>query len=478
MQPAAESSRTILLANGKPAGSARVWTCSDLNSLYCGAPNQYYGDRLTKTQADRDGKFKLPSVPEDQPVILTHPGGFLATSVVNLQQNRVVQLQPWGSVEGILKFGGQPYVNGQVHLTTLLSWPVLGFHLSYSTTSSKDGSFIFTNVPAGDYKVYRVQRVRTGRPFTEDHRVPLTVKPGEVVKIEWPGDVRKIVGQAKADPPGLVVDWLNDDHTLTLKQPPIQPLNPEGFASITSHQEALRNSYRSTDRMKLAREARTYVLEFEEDGSFRAEDVPPGTYELRILVNKPGQIRPSSPFSSPKGDLGSLIREVVVPSGAGPFDLGTLLVPVKAGAETKTTKLLEPPMTLEAQTLDGRPFTLAQLKGQHVLLAFWAPWSQRSLEGLVDLQKLQADFQNDERIAFVGVSVDDDADGVRKVVEAGDYKWRQARLDIDSRAKVTAAFDVNSLPTVVLLDPEGRIAGRDLEGERLRKAVQRALSKK
>ena len=44
--------------------------------------------------------------------------------------------------------------------------------------------------------------------------------------------------------------------------------------------------------------------------------------------------------------------------------------------------------------------------------------------------------------------------------------------------KVTAAFDVNTLPAVFLLDPESRVVGRDLEGERLRAAVRRALQKK
>jgi hypothetical protein len=37
---------------------------------------------------------------------------------------------------------------------------------------------------------------------------------------------------------------------------------------------------------------------------------------------------------------------------------------------------------------------------------------------------------------------------------------------------------VNTLPTVLLLDAAGRITHRDLEGERLRTAVRRALPQK
>jgi len=78
----------------------------------------------------------------------------------------------------------------------------------------------------------------------------------------------------------------------------------------------------------------------------------------------------------------------------------------------------------------------------------------------------------------VGVSVDEEAPAVRKVVESRGYKWTQARLTPEIRAKVTEAFDVNGLPTVLLLNPDGRIVARDLEGDRLRTAMQRALSKK
>jgi hypothetical protein len=35
---------------------------------------------------------------------------------------------------------------------------------------------------------------------------------------------------------------------------------------------------------------------FETDGSFRADDVPPGTYELRIRVMKPREPRRPMPF--------------------------------------------------------------------------------------------------------------------------------------------------------------------------------------
>jgi len=81
-------------------------------------------------------------------------------------------------------------------------------------------------------------------------------------------------------------------------------------------------------------------------------------------------------------------------------------------------------------------------------------------------------------LTFLSLSVDGDMSAVRKTVEARGYQGTQGWLDMDNRAKVTAAFDVSTLPAVFLIDQEGRVAGRDLEGERLRQAVQRALQRK
>ncbi len=475
LRPASESSRTILLADGKAASAARIWIPPDHNAgpLYLNQPDRYYGDRLIKKQADADGKFELPDFPEDLPVVITHSDGFLATSLAEIQHNPIVRLHVWGRVEGIFKLAGQPKRGVPLHLSK--PWtPTDGFHLIYTTTTASDGSFTFTKVPAGDYKVYRGVTARNGRSIAEDHQMPLNVKPGEGKKLEYSVSGRAVVGQARADRPELTVDWLNDDHTLTLKQPSIPQLNSEDFASIKGFEEERAKSDKSPERMKLNREARTYVLEFEPDGSFRAEDVPPGTYELRILLNKPGQTEPFRPFSNQKGNLGSLIREVVVPTGGGVYDLGTLVVPVKGDSGVKPSEV----MNLDAKTLDGQSISLEQFKGQHLLVAFWASWSERSLAQLPDLQKLQSDLGPDARISFLSVSVDEDAEAVRKAVEMRGYKWKQAWLDTESRAKVTAAFDVNALPAFFLIGPDGRVVGRDLEGERLRFTVQRALAKK
>src|SRR6185369_9969676 len=449
LEPSTESIRTVLLPNGEPAGQAQVWARAENNNgnLFCNGPGRYYGDRLIKLRADAQGQFELPSVPDDQPVVFTHPDGFLDSSLAELKRSPLVRLQTWGRIEGVLKIGGQPKSGVRIGLSNL--GPMAkGMNLIYHSATASDGSFVFTNVPAGEYRIYRQLRTRSGRTITEDHQMPVTVKPGETVKVEYGGGGRQVFGQAIPNNPDLAVDWRNDEHTLTLKQPGLNDKAPnlEDFASYKSYEQARDRYYNLPERVKQARDARTYVLEFERDGSFRAEDVPAGTYLLRIVVTKADEKQQFSPIPDPNAALGSLAREVVVPPGKDSFDLGTLIVPIKGG--TGVTKPM--PVAFAAQTLDGTAFTLDKFKGKFVLLAFWGGWSERSIEKLKELGKLQAEFAKHPRITMLGVSPDEEIGSARKAAEANHFPWEQAWLPPEKLAGVTAAFEVDTLPAVFL----------------------------
>ena len=333
LQSASVAGETLSLPDGRPAAGAQFWIPLEEGGggfLILNQSGTYYEQRLIKSQTDARGGFILPDMAaDDLPVVFKDAEGFLATSVAEVKHQPNLRLQPWGRVEGVLKIGGRPQGGVEVWLNVLGAPSWQGYYLTYDTKTAPDGEFVFTNVPTGEYQLYRNPAARIGRSITADHQMPLVVKAGATTKIEYSQPGRVISGRAQPDHPDASVDWQNDDHTLTIKQPAIPPVNLKDYASVAAFYQARKKSETSPESLQRARAARTYVLDFAPDGSFRAEDVPPGTYELKIHVTKPGTVETPGVQENPANVLGSLTREVVVPPGDGPLDLGTVIVPIK-----------------------------------------------------------------------------------------------------------------------------------------------------
>ncbi len=117
-----------------------------------------------------------------------------------------------------------------------------------------------------------------------------------------------------------------------------------------------------------------------------------------------------------------------------------------------TTKF-EPVPDVEFQTLAGKPFRLAQLQGQVVLLNFWATYCLPCREEIPALNSLQHELRS-QGLKVVGASLDDSVAGVNA------YEKEVAKFDYEillggSDAKVKFAQSV--LPTTYLIDRQGRI---------------------
>ena len=272
------------------------------------------------------GNFNLPAVPGDMPVIVTHPQGLLMTTAADARKDSRLRLQPFGRVEGALLSEGKPKPGGNVSISLITETHELNW--SRSAVSDQDGQFVLTNLPAGEYQLVRVFYPRRppegGFATAPSHQKILTVKAGETVQLQYGGEGRAVIGQAVSENPAIAVDWLNENEDDSLEL--VRPSAAGGLKNSISESLGLGPS--AAEQMKAEREKRSYHLEFEEDGSFRAEDVPPGNYELRIKVTK---LRPSGEerFLKDGEALGSLARKVTIPPGKEPFDLGRQIVAVK-----------------------------------------------------------------------------------------------------------------------------------------------------
>lgn len=126
-----------------------------------------------------------------------------------------------------------------------------------------------------------------------------------------------------------------------------------------------------------------------------------------------------------------------------------------------------PPFTLK--TLDGRAVSLADFRGQVVLLDFWGTFCPPCVAALPELQALHERHAR-SGFAVVGVTVDDRLPLVRKATAKVTYPILQATPE------VWRAYKVNALPSLVLVDRQGRIVKR-FGGEADRAALHAAIEK-
>ena len=129
-----------------------------------------------------------------------------------------------------------------------------------------------------------------------------------------------------------------------------------------------------------------------------------------------------------------------------------------------------------AKTLDGKKVSLKSLRGQVVLLDFWATWCGPCVAEIPHLKEVVSHFKG-KPFEIVAISLDDDrdalADFVKRMGAPGLQTWSDAGWDDNPACQ---AYNVQDLPTWFLIDREGFIHTRDPFGKKLIPAIEKALA--
>lgn len=108
-----------------------------------------------------------------------------------------------------------------------------------------------------------------------------------------------------------------------------------------------------------------------------------------------------------------------------------------------------PDFTLKAMT--GENLRLEEMRGQVVLINFWASWCGPCRQEMPVLQKIHTRY---EPLGFtvLGVNVDEEPKKAERIAERMNLDFP---LLLDSKQKVSESFDVNAMPFTVLVDRDG-----------------------
>ena len=113
------------------------------------------------------------------------------------------------------------------------------------------------------------------------------------------------------------------------------------------------------------------------------------------------------------------------------------------------------PHNLVLRTLEGRSVPLSELRGKAVFVNLWASWCPPCRAEMPGIEALYRKVDK-SRVAFVMLSLDDDPAKAQKFRQRRGYTFPL----YFRTGELPAPFDANSIPSTVILGPEGQVAAR------------------
>jgi thiol-disulfide isomerase/thioredoxin len=356
---------------------------------------------------------------------------------------------------------------------------------STEVRADADGKFVVERAPAGQAQVMS-NRVWWGLTTYPRPLLKRRVRPGETTRVALGGRGRPVVGKLE------IPDSLRSEPDFQFVYCLISPKTPETpspMAADVKHKSLQEQAdwwraFRGTDahRAYLAERQKgfdrtnenVHPFEIAPDGTFRVEDVMPGTYTLRIDAIVPFK------EGRPGKNLGMLRIPIQVAAFDGertdvPHDLGVLKWD---GQAFHAPKPGDPAPDFDVRGLDEARIKLSDHRGQFVVVDFWATWCGPCVEEMPHLIAAHRTLSRQKKdVVFLSLSLDNEPDPLIEFVKKNGLTWPQGYLGDWAADPVTKSYGVNGIPSLWLIGPDGTIVDTDLRGEDLTEQLTNAIDR-
>ncbi|MEX2175256.1 MAG: TlpA disulfide reductase family protein [Pirellulaceae bacterium] len=147
----------------------------------------------------------------------------------------------------------------------------------------------------------------------------------------------------------------------------------------------------------------------------------------------------------------------------------------KATGAKRRLESVGQPIDLKGKGVDGRPFDIGQLSGKVVLVHYWATWCEPCKQDLETIRGLQAKYGKDGFVP-VGVNLDSTPAEVTAFLRSNkSLPWTQLYEAGGLEGRLAAEMGILTLPTMLLIGPEGKVLNRNIHAGELDVELKKAL---
>ncbi|TWJ04686.1 peroxiredoxin [Mucilaginibacter frigoritolerans] len=141
---------------------------------------------------------------------------------------------------------------------------------------------------------------------------------------------------------------------------------------------------------------------------------------------------------------------------------------------TRKLAIGQPALDFTENDPDGKPVSLASLKGKYILVDFWASWCGPCRMEYPFLKKAYQLFK-DKNFVIVSVSLDDKKPNWIKAIKDNEFPWLQVCDLKGFNNAVAVAYGITAIPQSFLIDPNGIIIAKNLRNNNLIEELNKVI---
>jgi len=125
------------------------------------------------------------------------------------------------------------------------------------------------------------------------------------------------------------------------------------------------------------------------------------------------------------------------------------------------------------QTIDAKDFDFEEYRGKYVLIDFWGSWCVPCIKLIPRITELNTKYKT-KGFVMVSVAFDENIEKVKEIIENKQMNWIQL-IQSEKNAEFVDKLKISGFPTLILVDPSGKIVCRDKSIEEIDELLSKCL---